>query len=281
MQPTAIGHNLTGAAQSPAAVQAMNDATDSLTPAAEVDTSAIEAARLMHIAEADAVGSVPAPASLSGVVKSTVAAVKGGEPTILLDKLGERLAFERTGTRLYDALIVKYRAAQQVQADPLPPASTVLDDDAAVVAQSDAGASAAELPAASEELDETPEETLARIRSEELEHFDLLCQAVRSLGGDPTAQTPCADVAAVASSGILQVLADPRTTLAQCLGAMLTAELTDNAGWELLIALADKAGETTLTGQFADAMAEERQHLAIVKNWLKAIVAEQTQPSLV
>lgn len=31
--------------------------------------------------------------------------VKGDSPTILLDKLGERLAFKRTGTRLYDALI--------------------------------------------------------------------------------------------------------------------------------------------------------------------------------
>lgn len=36
--------------------------------------------------------------------------LKGDSPHILLDKLGERLAFERTGARLYDALITKCEA---------------------------------------------------------------------------------------------------------------------------------------------------------------------------
>ena len=42
--------------------------------------------------------------------------------------------------------------------------------------------------------------------------------------------------------GIMQVLTDPRSSLAQCLQVMLTAELTDNDGWELLIKLADNLG---------------------------------------
>ena len=37
-------------------------------------------------------------------------ALKGGPPTQFLDKLGERLAFERTGVRLYEALISKHEA---------------------------------------------------------------------------------------------------------------------------------------------------------------------------
>jgi hypothetical protein len=114
-----------------------------------------------------------------------------------------------------------------------------------------------------------------------LEHFNLLCEAMQSLGGDPTAMTPCADVTAVASSGIMQVLNDPRTTLAQCLSAMLTAELTDNAGWELLIRLADDAGESDLAGRFLGALGQEQEHLAIIKTWLTVIVAEQPQPSIV
>ena len=34
----------------------------------------------------------------------------GGQPTLLMDKLGERLAFEHAGARLYEALLSKHRA---------------------------------------------------------------------------------------------------------------------------------------------------------------------------
>ena len=67
-----------------------------------------------------------------------------------------------------------------------------------------------------------------------------------TMGADPTAETPSADVIGVASQGLLQVITDPRTTLSQSLEAMLTAELTDNDGWETLAALADDLGQTEL-----------------------------------
>jgi hypothetical protein len=94
------------------------------------------------------------------------------------------------------------------------------------------------------------------------------------MGGDPTAQTPCADVMAVASSGFMQVLNDPRTTLAQCLNAMLAVELADNAGWELLASLADEAGQSDLAGRFLAALGQEQLHLAIIKGWLTTIVSD-------
>ena len=78
----------------------------------------------------------------------------------------------------------------------------------------------------------------------------------------------------------MQVLNDPRTTLAQCLNAILTAELTDNAGWELLSSLADATGETDLTGQFLGALAQEQQHLLVIKNWLAAIVVDDPNPKI-
>jgi hypothetical protein len=257
MQPTSLGHNLTGAAQSPLAVQAMTEAADTLTPFMTIDTSDMEAHKIAFISEADAVGSVPLPASIKGVAKAGAAKLKGGQPTIFLDKLGERLAYERAGTRLYDALIVKYRAAQSSLGNVLPPASTLLSDDAR---------------AASED----PGQTLERIRADEFEHFTLLCDAMTAMGGDPTAQTPCADVTAVASSGFMQVLNDPRTTLAQCLNAMLAVELADNAGWELLASLADDAGQNELAGRFLAALGQEQEHLAIIKAWLSAIVTDKT-----
>ena len=61
--------------------------------------------------------------------------------------------------------------------------------------------------------------------------------AIQSLGGDPTAQTPAADVTGVEGMGLMQVLTDPKTTVAQALHAILVAEMTDNAAWEELIEL--------------------------------------------
>lgn len=254
MQPTPFGTNLTGAALSPTAVQAMNAAADALTPATTTDASALQASRLEYASQADSVGSVPVPVSARGVARAGLDKLRGGHPTILLDKLGERLAYERSGTRLYDALIVKHMAAQERQTAALPPNDLARDGAATAVT-------------------ETPADTLARLRAEELAHFALLSEAIGQLGGDPTAQTPCADVAAVMASGFMQVLNDPRTTLAQCLNAMLAVELTDNVGWELLIELAAGAGENELAERFRAALRQEEQHLTIVKRWLISIVA--------
>jgi hypothetical protein len=257
MQPTSLGHNLTGAAQSPSAVRAMTEAADAVTPFMNIDTSDMDAQKIAFIDEAEAVGSVPMPVSIKGVAKAGVAMLKGGQPTIFLDKLGERLAYERAGTRLYEALIIKYRAAQGTDGDVLPPAANLLSDEARNGV-------------------EDPGETLERIRADEFEHFQMLSEAMAAMGGDPTAQTPCADVTAVASSGFMQVLNDPRTTLAQCLNAMLAVELADNAGWELLASLADEAGQNELAGRFLAALGQEQEHLAIIKAWLSAIVTDKT-----
>lgn len=262
MQATTLGPNLTGAAVSPSAVDAMNDAADALTPAMGIDRSEMKAQKMRFIAEAEAIGSVPRPPSIKGMITAGAALLQGSEPTLFIDKLGERLAYERTGVRLYEALILKYRAVEQTTGEPLPDA---------VPPQASGTQGAAE----------SPTETLERIRSEELAHFSLLRSAMEKLGGDPTAQTPCADVIAVAASGFMQVLNDPRTTLAQCLNAMLAVELADNAGWELLADLAEDAGQDDMARQFLDALAQEQEHLVIVKGWLRAIMHDDPKPALV
>lgn len=262
MEATTVGMNRTGAAVSPLDTQAMTTAADELSPTGPIDTAAMDAERLTYIHESDSVGSIPPPASLKGVVKTGMAKMKGGAPSVFLDKLGERAAFERGGTRLYEALITKYLALQQSGTEVLPPAEQVL-------AQMDPNAA----PLSSVQ-GETPIATLTRIRNEELQHFRMLGEAIQKMGGDPTAMTPCADVQGTATLGIMQVVTDARTTLAQSMNAMLTAELTDNAGWELLIQLAEDAGETGLAGQFLGAMTQEQEHLAIVKGWLTALVTQ-------
>jgi rubrerythrin len=259
MQATTLGSNLTGAALAPQAMQDMLAAADELSPFTSVDVTDIETRKLQFIAEAEAVGSVPMPPTAKGVLKAGVAKIVGGQPTILIDKLGERLAYERTGTRLYEALILKFRATQEITPEPL----------SAVVRTNGGG-----------QAQESAAQTLERIRAEELAHFNMLCEAIEKLGGDPTAQTPCADVIAVASSGFMQVLNDPRTTLAQCLNAMLAVELADNAGWELLASLAQGAGQAELAQRFAGALAEEQRHATIIKAWLTEILVQGPKPAV-
>jgi rubrerythrin len=188
--------------------------------------------RSSYIAEADPIGSVPVPGTMRGAIKTGVQMMTGNQPQLLLDKLGERLAFERTGTRLYDALITKFETLQ----------------------------------------DQTTSMTLAdlqRIREDEARHFAMVADAIVSLGGDPTSQTPCADLVGVESMGLMQAVTDPRTTMAQSLHAILVAEMTDNAGWEMLIALAEDQSQGDMIAEFSVALDEERVHLQQVRNWLE------------
>jgi len=60
---------------------------------------------------ADRIGSVPVPATMKGMATTAISAMTGKKPAVFLDKLGERLAYERTGVRLYQALILKCTAA--------------------------------------------------------------------------------------------------------------------------------------------------------------------------
>jgi rubrerythrin len=269
MEATPLGPNRTGTARNPQELDLMLDAVQDLSPPGPINTVRMDVERQHYISEADSIGSVPPPqtAPPKSAGKRSAARTKGAvsdaSMTLLFDKLGERIAFERTGTRLYSALITKYLALTNAGEPALPPIEEMLDTDDADVEES-AGESALQ--------------TLTRIRAEELGHFRMLCDLVIDMGGDPTAQTPCADVTAAASMGLLQVLTDPRTTLAQCLNTILTAELTDNAGWDLLSELAEAAGQKQLQQPFAEALATEQEHLAIVQGWLKGLMTQEMQP---
>lgn len=214
---TEIGINHTGITVAPDIANKMME-NIKLTKPPRGDERNLAEVRAAYTAEAEPVGSLPDP-SLRGV------------KAVLMDKLGERLAFERSGTRLYDALMAKCQAEKK--------SAVPLDD-------------------------------LQHIRDEEAEHFALLGAAIQSLGGDPTAQTPCADVAGVEGMGLMQVLTDPKTTVAQALHAILVAEMTDNAAWEELVELTTQAGNDGLVERFAKAQEEELEHLQKVQAWYKA-----------
>src|SRR5690606_36360283 len=50
----------------------------------------------------DALGSVPVPGTVKGMVKSAGNMLTGHHPEVFLNKFGERLAFERSGVRIYE-----------------------------------------------------------------------------------------------------------------------------------------------------------------------------------
>lgn len=235
-----MGLNKTGVHMSPRNIKHMLEEDERiLTRGQPGDETRMAELRQAYIREADGYGSIPVPATIKGMASTALDMLKGERPQILIDKLAERLAMERTATRLYDALLTKL----------------------AVV---DAG----KLSIGAEDV--------ASIRGDEARHALLLAEAIASIGADPTAMTPSADNAGVEAMGLVQVLADPRSSLAQSLHALLTAELSDGVGWETLIALAHEMGHRDMVEAFGDALLQERKHQAMIQSWYQEALGLDT-----
>jgi hypothetical protein len=232
-QTAKLGANRTGIATAMDAAQRMVEGTAEFPPEATGNERAISDIRELFAKEAEPLGSVPPPPNLQGLLSTAVKTVKGARPTQFIDKLGERLGFERTGVRLYEALISKYNTYGSFTGGP----------------------SLAQL-----------EENML----EEHSHFSLLNDVLTRLGADPTVITPSADLHATMSKGILEVMVEPRTSFVQCLEALLVAELADNECWESLIEMARQSGEESVVESFEAALAEEADHLEDVRAWLAA-----------
>lgn len=198
----------------------------------------VEANRAEYLKEGLPIGSPPVIVTNDKLGEEELAA-DADRMSVLLDKLGERLAFERQGTRLYEAFLQKLEQAP---------------------VENGGGPSA---------------EDLRHICEEELEHFKLLQKAISEIGGDATVQTPSADVVGVLSHGIVQVVSDPRTTIPQTLQAVLSAELADNDGWQMLNELAGQLGYSELAAKCEKAFQEEQEHLENVRGWLSEMTLSE------
>lgn len=220
-QKPEIGNNLTGRQAAPERFQEMMEGVRLRGPTSEGSAADAGRVRADYAQAGDGMGSIP---SIGGKAMAE-------EMAMMVDKLGERLAFERTGTRIYDALISKHDAYGSFDGGP---------------SRSD----------------------LEEIRAQELAHFALLEEVIETLGGDPTAVTPAANLTATAARGIAMVVQDPRTSLLQCLDAVLMAELADHDGWEALVELARLNGQDEVADRFEVALDEEEEHLIKVRRWL-------------
>lgn len=226
-----VGTNRTGIALARERTEAMIGDTEDLLSAQPSDLSAGDRARIESCVNAEPLGSIAPPTNFKGLAKTAILASAGGQPMLFMDKLGERLAFEKSGTRLYEALLLKHDALGSFPGGP-------------------------------ERVE------LEELLEEEAEHYRMLQAAIESLAGDPTALTPSADLAGVAARGIFAVLTDPRTSLLQCLEAMLVAELTDNDGWDTLVELSELHGERAMRETFMQARADEADHLQRLRAWI-------------
>lgn len=241
---TQMGRNRTGIDMSPIDSKEMIRGSENYAPSQGngLSLSAIERDYIQH---SEAVGSVPIPGTIKGALKSVMDKVSGRNPEMLINKLGERLAYERSGVRIYESFITKCETA--MAQDP-----------------------------ASQQI---PMDQLREIRDQEAQHFQLLKESIESLGADPTAQTPDADMTGVASMGLMKVVMDSRTTVSQSLEAMLSIELTDNAAWELLIKLAEDMGLTDMSNEFRRALHQEEIHLQRIRQWYEQSVRSQAGTS--
>src|SRR3569832_2523711 len=193
-QQSETGMNRTGARMSPALSEEMVKGAEEGGYFLLVDEHALEQIR-GDGQPRPPMGSPPPPASVKGIALAGLEAVKGNKSSVLLDKLGERLAFERTGTRLYEGLLTKFDVFGTWEGGPT-------------------------------------RDELQMFHDEEMAHFRLASEAIEKMGGDPTAITPSADMVGVTSEGIVKVVADARSNLAESLEAEMVAELADSEGWE-------------------------------------------------
>lgn len=236
-----LGMNRTGIDASPMQSKAMQSGMEHFKPSAGAGNS-LEQFRRLYLQDSERLGSVPLPGTAKGMLKTMMEKFAGHQPATLVNKLGERLAYERSGVRAYEAMIVKCEAMNEL---------------------------------AGEDSFVPPLDRLKKFCQEEGQHFQLLVDCMNKLGADPTAQTPDADISAVAASGIMKVLQDPRTTVAQCLEALLALELIDNAAWELMIGLAEDMGQSDMVTQFKQALAEEDVHTQEVRAWYEQAIRQR------
>jgi len=230
-RPTQLDINRTGISLSPLDGPATVEGARQAEPTSPGTEREIAEVRKQFTEEARSIGHMPPPLALRAMVEEVKGLIHGTKSTVLLDKLGERLAFERTGVRLFDALIAKFEAQGTWDGGPTLSA-------------------------------------LVEFRTDEAHHFTLVHEVLVGLGADPTAVTPSADLVGVEGMGLLQTIADPRTTLAQGLHAQMVAELVDAAAWEQLCILARVVDQGPLAAKFQAAHAQEVHHRDTVIAWL-------------
>src|SRR3989442_3361818 len=155
----------------------------------------------------------------------------------VIDLLSERLAFERAAVKLYVPLHVRLRVAT----DPA-------------------------LRALLEQIEHD--------RDEEKEHEECLEDQISAVGGDAHAQTERSVWVRAESEGVERVMRRD-DSIPHDSHAVLTAELADNAGWDLLVQIADEFGDSAAKKEFQKRLREEERHLLFVRKTLLELTKQE------
>jgi bacterioferritin (cytochrome b1) len=153
-----------------------------------------------------------------------------------IDILSERLAFERSGVKLYDRILAVLREEHG-------------DGMSRVIGE------------------------MQKHRDQEKEHEEWLEAQIRGLGGTAHEETDRSRLVSRESEGIAKVVSS-EDRIAHLFHALLAAELVDNAGWDLLARLADEAGDRTAKREFKRRLHEEEEHLVFVRKVVEKLNVE-------
>jgi rubrerythrin len=161
----------------------------------------------------------------------------------VLDLLHERLAFERAGVKLYETILARMQSSGDPRVQKVLP-------------------------------------HIERNRNEEKEHEEWLEEQIRALGGDDHAPSEKSILVTTESEGIEHVvMRDPN--LLHDFHALLTAELADNAGWELLVELAAEFGDRDAKKEFKKRLHEEQKHLLCVHEAVTELSKQEMRESFI
>lgn len=163
-------------------------------------------------------------------------------PEKLLDLLTERLEMERTAVQLYDRILPRLEAQHD------PELVKLIDP-------------------------------FSRARDQEKEHEEWLEARIRELGGDAHGETDLSRLVKQESKGIAEIVLGGDPELAHLLHAILAAELVDNAGWELLVTLADEIDDQDARVAFDKRLEEEERHLIDCRRALERITRGELFPA--
>ncbi len=120
--------------------------------------------------------------------------------------------------------------------------------------------------------DPTVARRLEHFMQDEADHRDLLDAYLTKLGVTGR-ETPSARLAKLEGEAYLKLVGEAETP-AQVLNIMLTIELMDENGWEMIINLGRDLGDDELVRTLDAALQEEKEHLRGVRGMLAQMTRE-------
>ena len=152
----------------------------------------------------------------------------------VIDLLTERLAFERTAVKLYDSIVLKLGRRTDPEIARLMP-------------------------------------QLKEHHDQEREHEAWLEVEIRVFGGDTHAETDLSRLIEIESEGFEKVVHCGDGEPVHLLHALLSVELVDTSGWQLLLELADAAEDDDARRGFRQRLHEEEDHLIFARHALERL----------